>query len=420
MSYIVFFAGLFLWTVTVVEGYPSYVNCDFTVQSGKSSAGTNLMTTSSGNIMGSVPEERNDLVSAATWSTTDEEVRLTFGAGVKSRGFIHVSSGTLTGANKCSNSRYEFSSKPSSITWNSPSDETASVTISVATAGGYGLVSRQSITLTKESILASPTTTTTEATTTEATTTEATTTEATTTEAPTTTTTEATTTETVVKISPSPISSSPSPSSSVPKLPSTSTPLPYYVLQNATIEFEREFFDLVTGDVADCEHAWDCGPYISFGYHADTAVHARYDFVEGKAAASQYPISQYSAMTCAQMPLCNYRNVATCEHSITDSFASEYFIVVHTGAENYFKVRFLSEDDGSNTATFAYERIKKCELKSSTTTTQTQNQNCKLGNCCGTGTKWNGEKCVPSYHDIIESCGWNDDQSEWGCKTMCQ
>ena len=115
----------------------------------KHRTGTNVMTTTSEN-NGECSLESYNLVSSATWSFAGEEVELSYGSGIKSRGFIHVSSGSLAGANKCANSRYEWSSKPSGrITWSAPSDETASVTISVATAGGYGRISRQKITLTK-------------------------------------------------------------------------------------------------------------------------------------------------------------------------------------------------------------------------------------------------------------------------------
>ena len=223
MSYKVFFVVLFLGTATMTEGYPGYVQCDFTVRSGKASTGTNVMTTTSGKIMGNAPLESYNLVSSATWSFAGEEVQLSYGGGIKSKGFIHVSSGSLAGANKCANSRYEWSSTPSGrITWTAPSDETASVTISVATAGGYGRISRQRITLTKI------------------------------------------------------------------EAPTTQAPTP-------------------------------------------------------------------ALTTRTEAP-----------------------------------------------------------------TTQTQVQNCMLGNCCGTGTKWNGKKCVPSYHDIMESCSWNNGESEWSCKTECQ
>ena len=141
-----------LATLTTTNAYPTYIQCDFTVQAGKTSAGRNVMTTS-GNIMGASPSSVTNLVSGqATWSSNGEQVTLSYGNGVAGKGFIHASAGALAGANKCSNMRLEWSSTPSgAIVWTAPSDGTTSVTISVATAGGYGAVKRQQITFTKSS-----------------------------------------------------------------------------------------------------------------------------------------------------------------------------------------------------------------------------------------------------------------------------
>ena len=190
-----------------------------------------------------------------------------------------------------------------------------------------------------------------------------------------------------------------------------------------TTGFER-FFDLETGQVMgrDCDHDWhspECqGGDIKFSYNADTLIHGRYYFMEGKAAASQYSMSQYATTTCAPSPLCDSFNQAGCPNSIQDLPANEAFIVVRTFEENYYKVRFLSEDSESHTISFEYEQIEKCGSGLPTTT----ERGCRGGTCCGRGTFYKDGTCQVSYSGVRNLCRENRaDVGWWKCEiNTCQ
>lgn len=142
-------------TLVPAVAYPNYIGCDFRVIPTKSSAGRNIMVTTD-RIMGSPPATNNNLVST---SKNGRTVTITF-ASTFSMGFAHATVGTFNAPQfsdaaengaRCAGTQsivYKDTPGPTnSITWTAPIGVN-SVTLSFASAQGYGPVSRMSATIT--------------------------------------------------------------------------------------------------------------------------------------------------------------------------------------------------------------------------------------------------------------------------------
>mmetsp|Transcript_35610 Transcript_35610/g.56764 ORF Transcript_35610/g.56764 Transcript_35610/m.56764 type:complete len:216 (+) Transcript_35610:37-684(+) len=155
--------AIFMVFVVSTASYPDRIGCDLRPDVISSAAGSNVMTTAE-YIMGAPPIDNNDLASASTDQFgAGSNVTITF-LNTFGRGFVHATVGTfiapqfaavaVDGASPCLGSetiKYKNTDgSTNSIIWTAPSDVSAirTVTISTASASGFGSISRKTITLT--------------------------------------------------------------------------------------------------------------------------------------------------------------------------------------------------------------------------------------------------------------------------------
>jgi len=155
--------AIFMVVVVTTASYPDRIGCDLRPDVISSAAGSNVMTTAE-YIMGAPPIDNNDLASAsADQFGGGSNVTITF-LNTFGRGFVHATVGTFIapqfaavaadGAAPCLGSetiKYKNTDgNTNSIIWTAPSDVSAirTVTISTASASGFGSISRKTITLT--------------------------------------------------------------------------------------------------------------------------------------------------------------------------------------------------------------------------------------------------------------------------------
>ena len=142
---------------TSVIAYPTFIGCDLM------HAGSSIMTSDSA-IMGVVPGDDDELITASPTSyTADSTVTISFGSNFVS-GFVHATAGKLDAPDFTANStkagcggdaiiKYRAGNNtPAAITWTPPSDISGlpRVTLSVAAAKGYSKVFRKLTILTND------------------------------------------------------------------------------------------------------------------------------------------------------------------------------------------------------------------------------------------------------------------------------
>lgn len=156
--------------VTGVAAHPKYIGCDLKVQSGKTPAGENIMSTAA-SIMGKTPAADEALVVCDKTTFAKDEVVTCTPSENFMKGFVHATAGTFTAAEftgakdataaACTGTasiKYKNDqSATAAFTWTAP-DGVDSVTLSFAGAKGYGQVYKRAITLTKTGVVtAAPT-----------------------------------------------------------------------------------------------------------------------------------------------------------------------------------------------------------------------------------------------------------------------
>ncbi len=126
--------------------YPTYVDCDLNID--KAGSQTWAIMTTSNTVMGAVPEDVTNLatVSSTSYTSSSDQISITF-ANLGVQGLVSVSSGTLQDATECSNKKITWQTGgPTTKNWNAGTS-VGDVNIHIATAGGFGLLKRQTITI---------------------------------------------------------------------------------------------------------------------------------------------------------------------------------------------------------------------------------------------------------------------------------
>merc|ERR1711907_267531 len=147
---------------TVAFCHPNYIGCDLKVQAGKMTAGKNIITTTD-SIMGATPKAGTLASVSTTKYSASSTIAITFSNFGK--GIVHTTAGTFSGTKKaadfagattgtaCTGTQSMLvrnsNGNPSAITWTAPKTAPDMVTLSFASASGFGTVTRQTLTLTK-------------------------------------------------------------------------------------------------------------------------------------------------------------------------------------------------------------------------------------------------------------------------------